>query len=122
MKLGAFSVSLTVKDIHKSLDFYQKIGFDMMGGDLEQKWVILKSETTVIGLFQGMFDSNILTFNPGWDNDAKNLESFNDVRDIEKTLISKGVELTRNTEQKEGPEYITLEDPDGNKIMFDQHR
>ena len=122
MKLGAFSVSLTVKDIHKSLAFYEKLGFKEVGGNIDQRWIILRNEDTMIGLFQDMFPTNILTFNPGWDIDAKNLEVFDDVRKIEKSLVDSGVELTRRTENKEGPEYITLVDPDGNQIMFDQHR
>ena len=122
MKLGAFSISLTVKDIHKSLAFYKRLGFKEFGGDVSQNWVILKNETTMIGLFQDMLPSNILTFNPGWNHNAENIEPFDDVRTIEKTLLDAGITLSRQTEQPEGPEYITLEDPDGNQIMFDQHR
>ena len=122
MKLGAFSVSLTVKDIKKSYEFYQKLGFKDMGGDITQNWLILKNGETVIGLFQGMFDKNILTFNPGWDQSAKNIDEFLDVRDIEKHLKKEQVTLIKETEKKEGPDHIILEDPDGNMIMFDQHR
>lgn len=122
MKVGAFSVSLAVKDIHKSLEFYQKLGFENMGGNLEQNWVILKNGSTVIGLFQGMFEDNILTFNPGWDQNAELIDEFDDVRDIEKKLLQEGIKLERKTENKTGPEHIILVDPDGNVVMFDQHR
>ncbi|MEW9052493.1 MAG: VOC family protein [Neobacillus sp.] len=123
MKLGAFSVSLNVKDIEASKSFYENLGFQTLGGDISQKWLILKNENTVIGLFQGMFEKNILTFNPGWDQNAKNIDSFTDVRDLQKQLQEKGVKiLTEADESTEGPAYITLEDPDGNQILIDQHR
>lgn len=122
MHLGAFSVSLAVKDLAASKTFYEKIGFTAMGGDEEQGWLMLKSGSTVIGLFQGMFDDNILTFNPGWDQDANLLESFTDVRDIQRSLDEQGIELTVRTDP-EGTDigHIILKDPDGNVIMFDQH-
>ena len=122
MNLGAFSVSLAVKDIKKSLDFYQKLGFVNMGGDINQNWLILKNGSTVIGLFQGMFEDNILTFNPGWNQNAENMKEFDDIRDIERSLLKEGIKLTRKTEKDEGPEHITLTDPDGNTVMLDQHR
>lgn len=123
MKLGAFSISLNVKDIHKSKAFYEKLGFTHKGGDIEQNWIILKNGDAVIGLFQNMFEGNILTFNPGWDGDAQNLDAFDDVRIIQKNLKEKGVALTKEADETtEGPEYITLIDPDDNSILIDQHR
>lgn len=123
MKLGAFSVSLNVKDIHASKAFYEKLGFETLGGDITQNWLILKNESCVIGLFQGMFEKNILTFNPGWDQNAENLDSFTDVRDIQKHLKEQGIELhTEADESTQGPAHIIFEDPDGNVIMLDQHR
>jgi lactoylglutathione lyase len=123
VKLGAFSVSLTVKDIHASREFYENLGFQTLGGDIAQNWLILKNENCIIGLFQGMFEKNILTFNPGWDENAKNLESFTDVRDIQKQLKEKGMKLiTEADEAGEGPAHLTIEDPDGNLILIDQHR
>ncbi|WP_449536603.1 VOC family protein [Ferdinandcohnia sp. Marseille-Q9671] len=123
MKLGAFSVSLTVKDIAKSKTFYENLGYQTLGGDLSQNWLIMKNENSIIGLFQGMFDKNILTFNPGWDENAQNLESFTDVRDIQKQLKEKGIQMQKEAdESSEGPAYFTIEDPDGNLILVDQHR
>ncbi|HPB53118.1 MAG TPA: VOC family protein [Saprospiraceae bacterium] len=123
MKLGAFSISLTVKDIHKSKEFYEKLGFTYKGGNIDQNWMVLKNENAVIGLFQGMFDKNILTFNPGWDGNAQNIEDFDDVRVIQDTLKNRGIDLTKEADPTtEGPEYITLTDPDGNNILIDQHR
>ena len=123
MKLGAFSVSLSVKDIHKSKAFYENLGFEALGGNIDQNWLILKNESIVIGLFQGMFDNNILTFNPGWDQNAENLESFTDIRDLQKQLKAKGVTmLTEADESTTGPASFTIEDPDGNAILVDQHR
>lgn len=122
MKLGAFSVSLTVQDIHASKAFYENLGFTTFGGNLEQNWLIMKNEDTIIGLFQGMFEKNILTFNPGWNQNAENLESFTDVRDLQKELKDKGVQLlTEADETSEGVASFTLEDPDGNVILVDQH-
>jgi lactoylglutathione lyase len=123
MNLGAFSISLTVKDIHKSKEFYEALGFETLGGDMSQNWLIMKNESTVIGLFQGMFEKNILTFNPGWDQNAENLDSFTDIRDIQKELKAKGIQFsTEADESTEGPAHFTIEDPDGNQILFDQHR
>lgn len=122
MELGAFSVSLTVKDIEASRSFYEKLGFSHKGGDQSQGWVVLKNGSTVIGLFQGMFDANILTFNPGWDQSASPLASFTNVREIQRSLDAQGVELTtRAALDGTGPAHIILSDPDGNVIMFDQH-
>jgi lactoylglutathione lyase len=123
MNLGAFSVSLNVKDIHVSKVFYENLGFQTLGGDITQNWLILKNENTVIGLFQGMFEKNILTFNPGWNQNAENLESFTDIREIQKQLKEKGIEmLTQADESTEGPAHFIIEDPDGNQILVDQHR
>lgn len=123
MKLGAFSVSLSVKDIHASRAFYEKLGFTEFGGNIEQNWLILKNEDKIIGLFQGMFENNILTFNPGWDQDAQNLDEFTDVRDIQKQLKADGIELIREADEStSGPASITMIDPDGNAILVDQHR
>lgn len=123
MKLGAFSISLAVKDIHQSKAFYEKLGFTYKGGNIEQNWVVLKNENAVIGLFQGMFEGNIITFNPGWDENAQNIENFDDVRMIQSQLKASGITLTREADPAtNGPEYITLTDPDGNNILIDQHR
>ena len=123
MKLGAFSISLNVKDINKSKSFYEKIGFHVSGGNISENWLIMKNESIVIGLFQGMFEENILTFNPGWNQEGENLESFMDIRDIQKKLKSEGIKLlTEADETSEGPASFTIEDPDGNPILFDQHR
>ena len=122
MKLGAFSLSLSVKDIHKSLEFYQKLGFDQVGGDIKRNWLILRNGETTIGLFQGMFDRNTLTFNPGWNSKAEEIDDFDDVRDIQKDLKSKGVKLDSEVDEWTiGPASLLLEDPDGNKILIDQH-
>ena len=122
MDLGAFSVCLAVKDIHASKEFYEKLGFTQRSGDISQNWVVLKNGNVVIGLFQGMFDKNIMTFSPGWDQDAKELKEYVDVRDIQKEFKKKGVRLSREAnEETSGPEHFILEDPDGNKIMFDQY-
>ena len=123
MELGAFSVSLAVKDIAASKAFYEKLGFATMGGDQGQGWLILKNGSTVIGLFQGMFDKNILTFNPGWDQNAQNMDDFTDVRKIQSQLQAQGVTLIKTADdQSTGPAHIVFEDPDGNQIMLDQHR
>jgi lactoylglutathione lyase len=123
MQLGAFSLSLAVKDIAVSKAFYEKLGFSTMGGEQSQGWLILKNGDTVIGLFQGMFDKNILTFNPGWDQNAQNLAEFTDVRVIQKHLQDQGITLLKTADaNSSGPAHIVLEDPDGNQIMLDQHR
>ncbi|HEX7122857.1 MAG TPA: VOC family protein [Gemmatimonadaceae bacterium] len=122
MQLGAFSVSLAVKDLNASRQFYEKFGFTVTGGDASQNWLILKNGSTVIGLFQGMFEKNILTFNPGWNQDAKKLEHFTDVREIQRQLKARGVEfVTEADEQTTGPASFVVVDPDGNPILFDQH-
>ncbi|MEC1525942.1 glyoxalase/bleomycin resistance/dioxygenase family protein [Neobacillus niacini] len=123
MKLGTFSVSLNVKDIHLSQVFYENLGFKVFGGNITQNWLIMKNENCIIGLFQGMFEKNILTFNPGWNENAENLETFSDVRDIQKQLKEKGITmLAEADETTEGPAHLMIEDPDGNQILFDQHR
>jgi len=122
MKLGAFSASLTVEDIQKSQAFYEKLGFKVFGGDINQNWLIMKNEGTVIGLFQGMFEKNMLTFNPGWNQKGEKLESFTDIRDLQKDLKAKGVNLiTEADESSVGPASFIIEDPDGNPILVDQH-
>ena len=123
MKLGAFSISLAVRDIQKSKEFYESLGFSKLGGGITQKWLILKNENAIIGLFEGMFENNIITFNPGWDENAQNLAAFDDVRVIQAHLAQCGIALTSETVQsKSGPAHITLTDPDGNPILIDQHR
>ena len=123
MKLGAFSMSLAVNDIHASKEFYEKLGFTAMGGDIAQNWLILKNGETVIGLFQGMFQKNLLTFNPGWNQHAENTDPFDDVRVIQKHLKAQGIEPdVQADDATNGPAHITLTDPDGNVILIDQHR
>ena len=123
MELGAFSISLKVKDIKKSVEFYEKLGFTYKAGNIDQNWIVLKNGNTVIGLFQGYIEENTLTFNPGWDQQAQNLPEFTDVREIQKKLREKGVKVDREAnETTKGPEYIVLSDPDGNSILIDQHR
>ncbi|MEM9774902.1 MAG: VOC family protein [Chloroflexota bacterium] len=123
MELGSFSVSLAVKDITASKAFYEKLGFKTMGGDIEQNWLILKNGDHLIGLFQGMFENNIMTFNPGWDQNAQNVDPFTDIREIQKQLIENGIEFqTEVDESTEGPAHFVIIDPDGNVIMLDQHR
>ncbi|MEZ4586349.1 MAG: VOC family protein [Gemmatimonadales bacterium] len=122
MNLGAFSVSLAVKDIEASKAFYQKLGFAIVGGDQSQGWLILRNAGHTIGLFQGMFDKNILTFNPGWDDEARPVGSFTDVRELQKRLKAAGVALvTECDESSTGPASFTALDPDGNPILVDQH-
>ncbi len=123
MKLGAFSISLSVKDLEVSKKFYENLGFTVFGGHIEQNYLIMKNGNSLVGLFQGMFEGNILTFNPGWDENAQNLENFDDVRDIQKHLKSKSVKLTSEADEStSGPASLTLSDPDGNVILIDQHR
>ena len=123
MKLGAFSISLSVKDLQVSRAFYEKLGFSKMAGDEEKMYLIMKNGTTIIGLFQGMFEKNILTFNPGWDHNAQNLEEFSDVREIQKILKEQGITCDQEVDESTtGPGSIVLTDPDGNPILLDQHR
>ena len=123
MDLGAFSISLAVKDLEVSRSFYEKLGFEVFGGDPEHNYLMLRNGEHVIGLFQGMFENNILTFNPGWDQHGKNLDSFTDVRELQETLQSQGVELSvRADTETTGPASFVTTDPDGNAILVDQHR
>jgi catechol 2,3-dioxygenase-like lactoylglutathione lyase family enzyme len=122
MQLGAFSVSLAVKDLAASRAFYEKFGFTAMGGDAAQGWVILRNGDVVIGLFQGMFEKNMLTFNPGWNGDAQPLAAFTDVRELQRRLKAQGVTLaTEADEATAGPAHFVAIDPDGNPILVDQH-
>ena len=122
MELGAFSISLAVKDIEASRAFYEKFGFKVFGGDASYNWLILKNGDHVIGLFQGMFEKNILTFNPGWDSSAHKLDAFTDVRELQRQLKAKGVELQSEADESTtGPASFVIVDPDGNPILVDQH-
>ena len=122
MKLGAFSVSLSVKDINVSKQFYENLGFKVFAGEIGKNFLVMRNEKTIIGLFQGMFENNILTFNPGWDENAKVLDKFDDVRNIQKLLKSKGIKLESETDESTaGPAHFLVLDPDGNAILFDQH-
>lgn len=122
MRLGNFSVSLTVKDIAASRAFYEKLGFRVIMGEQAKNWLILQNETSTIGLFQGVFEKNILTFNPGWDRAAKPLPKFDDIRDLQKQLKSRGVALATEVDAAStGPGSVVLFDPDGNQILIDQH-
>lgn len=123
MDLGTFSLSLTVSDLASSFEFYQKLGFEQVMGEADQGWMILRNGTTTIGLFHGMFESNIMTFNPGWDAQAQNLDEFTDVRDLQKAARAAGLEPMGELEDDgEGPGSFMLADPDGNVILLDQHR
>lgn len=122
MQLGAFSISLTVKDLEASKQFYQKFGFEVFGGDQAQNWLILKNGDHVIGLFQGMFDRNMLTFNPGWNQNAQRVDDFTDVRELQRRLRAEGVAfLSEADESTTGPASFVVADPDGNPILVDQH-
>ncbi|MGD1888111.1 MAG: VOC family protein [Cohaesibacteraceae bacterium] len=122
MQLGAFSISLTVKDLAASRAFYEALGFAPMEGEESQGWLVLKNGETVIGLFQGMFEKNMLTFNPGWDQSAKPLERFTDIRELQAELKAKGVAFESEVEEgTSGPASFVLHDPDGNPILVDQH-
>ena len=122
MQLGAFSISLAVKDIAASAAFYENLGFSSFGGDITQNWLILKNGETVIGLFQGMFEKNMLTFNPGWNQNAEAVNPFTDVRDLQRELKAKGTEfLSEADEETTGPASFVVHDPDGNPIIVDQH-
>jgi catechol 2,3-dioxygenase-like lactoylglutathione lyase family enzyme len=123
MEIGAFTLSLAVKNIEKSFEFYSKLGFRQRSGDLKQNWVVLQNGNAVIGLFQGMFEKNMLTFVPGWNQDGTELEKFTDIRDLQRALTAGGIELKEKADETtKGPAYFTLEDPDGNPILFDQYR
>lgn len=122
MNLGAFSVSLAVKDIAISRAFYEKLGFEQVAGEPEENWLILRNGETTIGLFQGMFEGNLLTFNPGWSGSAEPLDEFEDVREIQMSLKANGIALTSEADESStGPGSLMLEDPDGNVILLDQH-
>ena len=122
MKLGAFSISLAVKDIKASEAFYETLGFSVFAGDLKKNYLIMKNEESLVGLFQGMFENNILTFNPGWDQGANTLDNFDDVREIQKQLKSKNIKLEHEADTTtSGPASIVVLDPDGNAILIDQH-
>lgn len=122
MSLGAFSVSLSVKDINASKEFYEHLGFSVFAGDMKMNYLIMKNGNALIGLFQGMFEQNILTFNPGWDESANKLDSFTDVRKVQQELKNKNIKLEREADETtSGPASIVLYDPDGNTILIDQH-
>ena len=122
MQLGNFSVSLTVKNINNSIAFYKKLGFQQISGELEKGWVILQNGSTTIGLFQGMFEKNILTFNPGWDKDGNTLKDFQDVRELQAQLVAGGIKPDVEADPNgSGPASFVIQDPDGNPILFDQH-
>jgi catechol 2,3-dioxygenase-like lactoylglutathione lyase family enzyme len=122
MQLGNFSISLAVKDINASKEFYEKLGFKMTGGDLKHKYVILQNDTSTIGLFQGMFEKNTITFNPGWDRDCNTLDKYQDVREIQLELKKLGLNpVVAADETTSGPAFFTLVDPDGNPVLIDQH-
>lgn len=122
MELGAFSISLNVKDIKASQAFYEKLGFHVFGGNADENWLIMKNGAHVIGLFQGMFEQNIMTFNPGWDQETEKLDSFMDVRDIQRQLKAQGVDIQNEADENTtGPASLVVIDPDGNPILIDQH-
>jgi lactoylglutathione lyase len=123
MQLGAFSVSLAVKDLAASRTFYEKLGFEAFAGDADQGWLVLHNGDHVIGLFQGMFERNLLTFNPGWDQQAQETGTFTDVRELQRTLRERGVEFASEVDETgSGPGSFIVVDPDGNPVLFDQHR
>ncbi len=122
MKLGAFSVSLSVQDLKKSKEFYENMGFSAFGGDMNSNYLIMKNGDAIIGLFQGMFEGNILTFNPGWDSNAQKLENYDDIREIRKQLKDKDIKFENESiENSAGPGSFVILDPDGNVILVDQH-
>ena len=123
LRLGAFSQSLSVKDLKVSRTFYEQLGFKVLAGDFEKKYFIMKNENALIGIFEGMFEGNIITFNPGWDESGKNTETFDDVRTIQESLLSQGINLDMKVKEgTTGPGSVMLKDPDGNLILIDQHR
>lgn len=121
MQLGTFSISLNVKDIAKSKAFYEALGFSVVEGDQSQGWLVMKNGDANIGIFQGMIEKNTITFNPGWDNNGKNLDDFEDVREIQKSLKTAGIAFVREAGEGKEPDYFIIADPDGNPILFDQH-
>lgn len=122
MKLGAFSISLAVKDIQASKEFYENLGFSVFAGELERNYLIMKNGNALVGLFQGMFEKNILTFNPGWDENGQKLDAFTDVRDIQKYIKNKGIKLEKEVDEAtSGPASFVVVDPDGNPVLIDQH-
>jgi len=122
MELGNFSVSLTVKDIKASKAFYEKLDFKEVAGKLEEKWIVLQNGNARIGLFQGMFDKNIMTFNPGWTKDKETMKDFQDVRELQRTFKARGLTMTTEADESTtGPAYFMVADPDGNTLLFDQH-
>jgi catechol 2,3-dioxygenase-like lactoylglutathione lyase family enzyme len=122
MTLGAFSVSLSVRDIKASKQFYENLGFSVFGGDISQNYLIMKNGNALIGLFQGMFEKNILTFNPGWDENAQELADFQDVRQIQQHLKSRGIKIDKEADEAgSGPAHFVVTDPDGNAVLVDQH-
>lgn len=122
MDLGAFSISLAVEDLEISKSFYERLGFAVFGGDASQNWLIMKNKNTVIGLFQGMFEENMLTFNPGWDQNGRSLDSFTDVRDLQRSLKAQSLSLMSEADESTtGPASFIIVDPDGNPILVDQH-
>ena len=123
MKLGAFSMSLSVNELKISKDFYEKLSFKVFAGSMEQNYLIMKNGNALIGLFQGMFQGNLLTFNPGWDENGSNVNNFDDIRQIQEQLKNSGIALTSEADEKtKGPASLMLKDPDGNVILLDQHR
>ncbi|WP_300670433.1 VOC family protein [Soonwooa sp.] len=122
MKLGAFSISLSVKNLEVSKNFYEALGFEVFAGALDHKYLIMKNSDSLIGLFEAMFDGNLLTFNPGWDQNANELSDWQDVREIAKSFAEKGIKFNQQIDSEAGPGSITLQDPDGNMILIDQHR
>jgi lactoylglutathione lyase len=122
MKLGVFSLSLNVRDIKSSFDFYQKLGFTQIGGKIDALWLILKNDQTIIGLFQGMIEQNTLTFNPGWNDEAKPVDPYDDIRQIHDFLIKERIDVDAHITREDGPGYVIIKDPDGNPILIDQHR
>ncbi|WP_286261098.1 VOC family protein [Thalassotalea atypica] len=122
MNLGAFSISLAVNNIENSKVFYQKLGFSIIGGDQDQNWLVLRNGDHTVGLFQGMFENNIMTFNPGWDKSCNTLSSYDDVRDLHREFLAQGVRISQaSIDSNSGPASFSIEDPDGNTILFDQH-
>lgn len=122
MQLGNFSVSLAVKDIKASRAFYEKLGFKEVAGIMEQNWIVLRNGDARIGLFQGMFDKNFMTFNPGWNREKETLQDFQDVRELQRTFKSRGIAVSPEADEKtEGPAHFMITDPDGNQLLFDQH-